>query len=75
LVSASTCELVIFTSWSKRSSSSASALRCRVRECPNETKPTADRPKIKAFREWLVSEAKADEAGMKALGIFAPVSQ
>jgi len=50
-------------------------LRCRVRECPNETKPTADRPKIKAFREWLVSEAKADEAGMKALGIFAPVSQ
>ncbi|MBT7954744.1 MAG: transcriptional regulator, partial [Rhodospirillaceae bacterium] len=40
--------------------------------CP---KPTAERPKIKAFREWLVSEAKADETGMKALGIFAPVSQ
>ena len=40
--------------------------------CP---KPTADRPKIKVFREWLISEAKADEAGMKALGIFAPISQ
>ena len=39
------------------------------------SKPTADRPKIKVFREWLISEAKADEAGMKALGIFAPISQ
>ncbi len=39
--------------------------------CP---KPTAERAKIKVFREWLISEAKADEAGMKELGIFAPVS-
>lgn len=37
--------------------------------CP---KTTADRPKIKAFRDWIISEAKADEDGMKALGIFAP---
>ncbi len=37
--------------------------------CP---KPTAERPKIRAFRDWLISEAKADEEGMKALGIFAP---
>ncbi len=38
--------------------------------CP---KPTAERPKIRAFREWLISEASADGAGMKALGIPAPV--
>ena len=37
--------------------------------CP---KSTAERPKIRAFRNWLISEAKADEEGMKALGIFAP---
>ena len=37
--------------------------------CP---KPTAERPKIRAFRDWLIGEAKADEDGMKALGIFAP---
>ncbi len=36
--------------------------------CP---KPTAERPKIRAFRDWLISEAKADEDGMKALGVFA----
>ena len=38
--------------------------------CP---KQTAERPKIRAFRDWLISEAKADEEGMKALGIFTPV--
>ena len=38
--------------------------------CP---KPTAERPKIKAFKEWLISEAMADGAGMKALGIPAPL--
>jgi LysR family glycine cleavage system transcriptional activator len=37
--------------------------------CP---KPTAEQPKICAFRDWIISEAKADEDGMKALGIFAP---
>lgn len=36
--------------------------------CPEAT---ANQPKIKAFRNWLISEAKADEDGMKALGIFA----
>jgi hypothetical protein len=37
--------------------------------CP---KPTAERPKIRAFREWLISETMVDEAGTKALGIPAP---
>ena len=37
--------------------------------CP---KPTAERPKIRAFRDWLIREAKADAEGMKALGILPP---
>ena len=32
--------------------------------CP---KPTAGRPKIKIFRDWLLAEAEADEEAMKAL--------
>ncbi len=38
--------------------------------CP---KPTAERPKIRAFRDWLIAEAKSDEMGMKALGILPPL--
>ena len=33
--------------------------------CP---KPTAERPKISTFRDWLLAEAKADEEAVKALG-------
>ena len=33
--------------------------------CP---KPTAERPKIRIFRDWLLAEAKADEEAVKALG-------
>ena len=36
--------------------------------CP---KTTARRPKISAFRDWLIQEAQADVDGMKALGIYA----
>jgi len=35
--------------------------------CP---KATADRPKIKAFREWMIEEATADEERMSELGVF-----
>ncbi len=38
--------------------------------CP---KPTAERSKIRAFRDWLLAEAKADAEGMKALGVLPPV--
>ena len=38
--------------------------------CP---KPTAERPKVRAFREWLIAEAKADAEGMTALGILPPL--
>ncbi|MBT4889786.1 MAG: transcriptional regulator GcvA [Rhodospirillales bacterium] len=34
--------------------------------CP---KQTANRPKIKAFRDWMIREAKADNDGLEALGI------
>jgi LysR family glycine cleavage system transcriptional activator len=40
--------------------------------CP---KPAAERRKIQAFRNWLLSEAKADEEGLKALGIFPPAGE
>ena len=33
--------------------------------CP---KPTAERPKIRIFRDWLLAEAKADEEAVKSLG-------
>ena len=33
--------------------------------CP---KPTAERPKIRVFRDWLLAEAKADAEAIEALG-------
>ncbi len=39
--------------------------------CP---KPTAERPKIRAFRDWLVAEARADADGLRELGILPPAS-
>ena len=33
------------------------------------SKQTANRPKIKAFRDWMISEAMADSDNLKALGI------